>query len=203
MFRLSPVAWHYIWLQTDITNCFMSYRTVGNLSAVTLVSVVKYNCLGLFQWLWGWVVILSYLFIIPNGGFAESDSVFWDYFFFFSLSFFFEEVTGRELASDFYLFVMFHSRHATQLKQTPLGHILDLTLLVGFWDPKANCVFVIRMNLTWACRFNLGVLKGCVSWGNEEMVIFHERDTIWSWSGWFEWVPAVNLEQLSFHYSQI
>lgn len=52
--------------------------------------------------------------------------------FFFALSFFFEEVTGRELASDFYLFVMFHSRHATQLKQTPLGHILDLTLLVGF-----------------------------------------------------------------------
>lgn len=203
MFRLSPVAWHYIWLQTDITNCFMSYRTVGNLSAVTLVSVVKYNCLGLFQWLCEVELSSCRIFSLFQMEAVQKAILSFEIISFFFFLFFFEEVTGRELASDFHLFVMFHSRHATQLKQTPLGHILDLTLLVGFWNPKANCVFVIRMNLTWACRFNLGVLKGCVSWGNEEMVIFHERDTIWSWSGWFESVPAVNLEQLSFHYSQI
>lgn len=94
MFRLSPVAWHYIWLQADITNCFMSYRTVGNLSAVTLVSVVKYNCLGFFQWLREVELssrriffFFSFFLIVPNWSFAGSNSSFWDYFFFFCLFF--------------------------------------------------------------------------------------------------------------------
>lgn len=61
--------------------------------------------------------------------FAEIESVILRLFLLL-LSFFFllRKLIGQELASDFYIVKMFHLRQATQLKQTSLGYIVDLTI---------------------------------------------------------------------------
>lgn len=165
MFRLSPVAWHYIWLQTDITNCFMSYRTVGNLSAVTLVSVVKYNCLGLFKWpcevelfillcfYFKWRLCLKRFCLFR---------LFHDFSFFFHFFFSFFEEVDRELTSDFYIIITnpwcsirdtldsnrFHSRGKWP---SPLMLFRSHSSVTH----ESNSMFVDQMNLIRDC-FNLG-----------------------------------------------
>lgn len=160
MFRLSPVAWHYILLQTDITNCFMSYRTVGNLSAVTLVSVVKYNCLGLFKWLrevelfillcfyFRWRLCLKQFCLFRL--FHDFSLILFHFFFWGSWQ-------GQELTSDFYIV----TNPWCSIRDTLDSNRFHLR---GKWasplmlfrshasmTPKSNSMFVDRMNLIWDC----------------------------------------------------